>query len=146
MFFSSSYNEPSTELLQDPEAYNEAVFIAELMSLPDDEFDAIMESEGMRVLEEKGIYNRRTIVRLKKDDDLDRREMMAALQLAREGNDQLWSKLALNRVKERELLGKIKAKYGSRAAKVARTQQKDYIKMIRQGGTVKQTEADRERM
>lgn len=146
MFFSSNYHEPETELLQDPEAYNEAVFIAELMSLPDDEFDAIMESEGMQVLEERGIYNRRTIVRLKKDDDLDRREMMAALQLAREGNDQLWSKLALNRVKERELLGKIKAKYGSRAAKVARTQQKDYIKMIRQGGTVKQAEADSQRM
>lgn len=138
MLYGKGYGETSiTESFQDPEAFDEAVFITELLALPEDEFNSIMESEGMKVLEEKGVFNRKTIVRLKKDDDLNRRDTMAALQLAKEADDPLWERLSLNRVKERDLLSKIKTKYGSRAARVAKTQQRDYMKMIRQGGTVK---------
>lgn len=141
MLYGKSYGtEALAESFRDPEAFNEAVFITELLALPEDEFNSIMESEGMRVLEEKGVFNRKTIVRLKKDDDLNRRDMMAALQLAKEADDPLWERLAVNRVKERDLLGKIKKKYASKAAKVAKQQQKDYMRMIRQGGTVKTAE------
>lgn len=141
MIYGRAYGETViTESFQDPEAFSEAVFITELLALPENEFNAVLESESFRVLEEKGVFNRKTIVRLKKDDDLNRRDTMAALQLAKEADDPLWDRLSLNRVKERDLLSKIKTKYGSRAARVAKTQQRDYMKMIRQGGSVKAVE------
>ena len=140
-FFGNSYGGDNVEI-QDMQAFEEACMIAELAAMNEEERNAIFESEGYRMLEEKGLIGKKTRVTLKKDDDLARRETMAAMQLAKEQNDVLFDKLALNRIKERELLGKIKAKYGTKAKRAAAIGQRDYIKTLRNGGTIKKADLD----
>lgn len=114
--------------------------ISELAAMSYDDRQAIFESESYALLEKHGLIGKKTRVQLSKEDDLDRRETMAAFQLAKEGNDQLWNLLSMNRVKERDLIERIKKKYGSQAKRVAVIGQRDYIKTIRQGGTIKKSD------
>lgn len=141
-FFSGSYSNGDSVEIQDRQAFEEACMVAELAAMSTEEREAIFESEGYRMLEEKGLIGKKTRVTLKKEDDLARRETMAAMQLAKEQNDVLFDKLALNRVKERELLGKIRAKYGTKAKRAAAIGQRDYIKTLRNGGTIKKADLD----
>lgn len=137
-FFSGSYNEPCQ--IDDMEAFQEACMIAELAAMPFEDRQAIFESESYALLEKHGLIGKKTRVQLSKEDDLDRRETMAAFQLAKEANDSLWNLLALNRVKERDLIRKIKNKYAPQAKRAAIIGQRDYIKTIRQGGTIKKSD------
>ena len=82
-------------------------------------------------LTEAKVLGKKTLVRLSKSDDLERRSTMAAMQLAKENKDPLFDKLVANRVKEKELLGKIRAKYGAKATKAAIVAQKEYIKTMK---------------
>lgn len=79
-------------------------------------------------LVEAGKMAKKTLVRLSKIDDLERRTTMAAMRIAMEKKDPLFDKLAKNRVKEKELLSAIKAKYGHLASKNAKIAQAKYIK------------------
>lgn len=126
--------------IKDIEAFEEACIYLELMELPAEERMAVVESAEFALAEQKGLIGKKTIVRLKLGDDLDRRETMAAFQLAREADDPLWEKLALNRVKERDLIGKIRTKYGSRASREAKKSQKDYVKKIKSGQFIKKAD------
>lgn len=103
----------------------EAFFYDEFGSIPDNEKQAFIESAD--VVLEKGKISRKTIVRLNKNDDLTRRTTMAALQLSKDANDNLWKALVGNRVKERKLLAAIKKKWGNKANAVARKAQKLYM-------------------
>lgn len=141
-FFSNNYSDNGTCDIQDMQTFEEACMIMELASMPADERQAVFESEGYQILEEKGLIGKKTRVSLSKNDDLERREMMAALQLAREAGDSLFDKLALNRVKEKELLSKIRVKYQGKAKRAAAIGQKDYLKTIRAGGTIKKSDLD----
>lgn len=78
-------------------------------------------------LVEAGKMSKKTVVRLSKADDLKRRSMMAAMQRAKEKGDPLFDKLALNRVKEKDLLDAIYNKYKMIAEKDAKAAQKEYI-------------------
>lgn len=82
-------------------------------------------------LVEAKVLGKKTLVRLSKTDDLDRRSMMIAMRMAKDAGDPTFDKLALNRVKERELLDKIRTKYGIKAEKEAKLAQKEYIKTMR---------------
>lgn len=96
-------------------------------------------------LVEAGKLGKKTMVRLSKTDDLKRRSMMSALQHAKEKGDPLFNQLALNRVKEKDLLDAIYNKYRVIAEKDAKMAQKEYIKTIRTvpGSFVKAGGADR---
>lgn len=131
-----------TEELHDWDAFQEGCIYLEAMNLSADERRELVESPEFLALEAKGLIGKRTIVKLKASDDLERRETMAAFQLAKEANDPLWDKLSLNRVKERELIGKIQTKYRPRAARVAKVGQKEYIKRIKSGQFVKKDDID----
>ena len=137
-FFSNAYTDDCE--IKDIEAFQEAVMISELASMPYAERQAIFESESYALLEKHGLIGKKTRVQLSKEDDLDRRETMAAFQLAKENNDTLWDLLSMNRVKERDLISKIRKKYGAKAKRAAVIGQRDYIKTIRQGGTIKQVD------
>lgn len=141
-FFSNSYSSEGACDIQDMQSFEEACMIAELAAMPEEDRKMVFESDGYRVLEEKGLIGKKTRVTLNKNDDLSRRETMAAMQLAKEADDPLFAKLALNRIKERDLLGKITTKYASKAKRAAIIGQKDYIKTLRAGGTVKKKEID----
>lgn len=82
--------------------------------------------QGEALCEAK-VLGKKTMVRLSKTDDLGRRTTMVAMQMAKENSDPLFDKLALNRVKEKELLQKIITKYGTKAEKKAMLAQKEYI-------------------
>lgn len=115
---SQSLNINTDELL-------EAFFYDDHYSDSDEEKQELLESSDV-LLEAKKI-SRRTIVRLNKNDDLTRRTGMAALQLAKDNNDNLWQKLVKNRIMERKLLAAIKKKYANKAQLVARKTQRDYV-------------------
>lgn len=86
------------------------------------------QSEEAQVLVEARKMSKRTFVRLGKVDDLTRRKNMACLIIAREKKDPLFNKLALNRVKERQLRQQIFKKYGNLADKIAKKSQQKHIK------------------
>ena len=93
-------------------------------------------SEAAALIEE-GAIGKNTVVRLSREDDLSRRIKIVALQMAREDEDVLWDQLAKNRVREKELLGKIVKKYGPKAGKEAKVAQKSYLKLNPLGGFMK---------
>lgn len=114
--------------LSNPNELLESYIYDELSRLPDDKKKEFLASEDAKALEEAGIISRKTLVRLSKEDDLSRRLKMAALQLAKDNDDVLFDQLTKNRIKERQLLDKITAKYSMKATKVAKMGQKAYLK------------------
>lgn len=88
-------------------------------------------SEEAQVLTEARKMSKRTLVRLGKNDDLTRRMHMACLIIAREKKDPLFNKLALNRIRERQLRGQIFKKYSNLANKIAKKSQMKHIKAMR---------------
>ncbi len=82
-------------------------------------------------LVEAGVMTKRTLVRLSKKDDLDRRTTMAAFSIARSKGDPLWKKLTLIQSKRKELIAAIKQKYASVSQRAAVQGQKEYIKTMR---------------
>lgn len=126
--------------LMDYEAYEESCAIAMLESdYTPEEVKQFVLSEECEALITEGKLNRKTIMKLNKNDDLSRRRKIAAFQLAREKNDPLWTKLVANRVKERELINKIMDKYGSRAEVVAKKSQRDFQNNRGTSATIKST-------
>lgn len=114
--------------LQGASELQEAYIYDELSRLPDDKRKEFLESEQCQSMLEAGLIGRKTLVRLSKSDDMERRITMAAMQLAKDHNDPLWDKLVVNRVRERDLLSKITTKYGAKAQRVAKMGQKEYLK------------------
>lgn len=106
----------------------EQLLIEEASHFTNDEMQQFLESELCETLIQEGKMRRNTIVLLSKRDDQSRRNKIIAMQMAKEANDPLWEKLRKNRIIERNLLSKIMQKYGRKAQKTAKAQQKDYIK------------------
>jgi hypothetical protein len=107
----------------------EAYFFVETAGMPEHLRKSLLEnSDIMTPLTEGGLIGKSTVIRLNKLNDMDRRITMAAMNIARDKHDPLFEKLRINRVKERELLGKITKKYLAPATKQAKKAQKIYIK------------------
>lgn len=121
-------NEGMDMSLENPNELLEAYIFEELNKLSDEDKKLFCASEEAKVMEEKGLISRKTIVRLNKNDDLSRRTKMAAFQAAKEKGDPLWDKLVKNRKKERELIAAISKKYANVAARNAKMGQRDFLK------------------
>lgn len=96
-----------------------------------EQLQMFMNCDEVKALDEAGLVSnigKKTIVKLDKSDDMERRIGMAALNIAREKNDGLYVQLMKNRQKERELLKKINKKYEGQANRVAKQAQKTYLK------------------
>lgn len=89
-------------------------------------------SEEAQALLEARKMSKKTFVRLGKNDDLTRRTNMACLILAREKKDPLFNKLALNRVKEKQIRNAIYKKYQNMAKRLAMLSQKKHIQAMKQ--------------
>ena len=120
--------EPMNESLKNPKELETWFLIDEVSRLSDEEKEAFVNSEEAKALEEAGLIGRRTLVKLTKNNDLVRRQKMAAFQLAKEANDPLWNKLVKNRIMERKLIAAIVKKYGNKSKRVAMQSQKAYLK------------------
>lgn len=114
--------------LKNPNELLEAYIADELSFAPIEKLKEFANSPEAEAMIEAGLISRKTLVRLSKNDDLTRRTKMAAFQLAKEADDNLWHLLVKNRVRERELISKIVAKYASRASKSAKIGQREYLK------------------
>jgi len=134
LFLDESYDTPDCDI----DALVEMFLIDDISRLNESQRQDFCKPGGIAdaLYEAKVFKNKKTIVRLSKQSDLERREMMAAMQLAREAKDPLWTKLHLNRIKEKELLNKISAKYGAKAKKSAIIGQKNYVKKMKSVKTV----------
>lgn len=114
--------------LNQPEELLESYIYDEISRLSDEKRQEFVNSQEAQGMLEAGLISRKTLVRLSKNDDLERRIGMAAIQLSKESDDALYDQLVKVRIKERELLDKINAKYANRATRVAKIGQKDYLK------------------
>ena len=128
MFTSGTMEGSIDQIFQDPKAYIAECNALEVSQLPLAKIKEFCAPGGVgEQMVAEGTFKKKTLVRLNKQDDLTRRTKTAALQLARENNDPLWDKLAANRVKERELINKIMAKYGNKGQKAAIQSKKDFL-------------------
>lgn len=124
-------NESNFEDMNDitiSDTLREAMIYDELSHLPEAELEAFLNSEQCEAMCEEGMISRRTLVRLSKNDDLSRRTVVAAMDLAKKNNDPLWDKLVAVNKKKKELVAAIVKKYSAKATKTAREAQKEYIK------------------
>lgn len=138
MFFGTEAGKMTGALKNENELLEQYIF-DELSMLTDEDKQAFVESAECKVLLEKGLISRKTLVRLNKSDDLTRRTKMAAFQLAKEHKDPLWTALVKNRIKERMLIKKIAQKYSSKAGMAAKKGQRDYLKQAIGGKFVRPT-------
>jgi hypothetical protein len=97
------------------------------------------ESEEAKVLVEKTVLTKPTLMRLSKQDDQKRRVKLIAYKLAKEANDPEWKKLKKYTALRKQSIRKIMNKYGKRAEKIAKIAQKNYIKTAK---SVKATPAE----
>ena len=114
--------------LSNPNELLESFIYDELSRNSDEKRQEFVNSEHAQAMVEAGLISRKTLVRLSKNDDLERRIGMAAIQLSKEANDSLYDQLIKVRIKERELLEKINNKYANKATRDAKIGQKDYLK------------------
>lgn len=133
MFFDDDIMLEDAPVLEDTaqsvvEATAASYLYAELAKLDDEARKEFVESAEAEALLEKAVLNKKTMVRLSRQDDMARRVKIAAYQLAKDKKDQLWTKLVLNRVKERQLIVKIVQKYHNAAVKLAKVGQREFIK------------------
>ena len=122
-------NESDICVIEDQDALLESFMVDLISRLDDDSRRAYMESAEFQALYEAGVMKHRTLVRLSKEDDLERRIHVAALQRAREKGDADWEALRKNRINERRLLNKIYAKYSMQVKRDAVQAQKRLIKI-----------------
>lgn len=105
----------------------EMLLVDDLMRLPSDQIHEFCESAEAKVLQEKSVLKKPTMMRLSKADDEKRRVKLMAYQLAKNADDPLWTKLKGFTAKRKEIIEKIMAKYGPKAEKMAKIAQKNYI-------------------
>lgn len=106
----------------------EAFFVDDILRMSPDEIKTFCESEEAKILQEKAVLTKPTMMRLDKKADEARRTKLIAYQLAKANNDPNWSKLVKYQKLRKECIQKIMDKYGAKAAKVAKVAQKNYIK------------------
>ena len=113
----------------DQDALLENMLIDQMNRMTDEEFQAYTESADFQNLVEAGVLGRRSVVKMTRKDDLNRRIHLASIQMAREQGDADWEALRKNRVNERRLLKKIYTKYANRVRRDAMQSQKRLIKL-----------------
>ena len=113
----------------DEAAVTENAIVQEVMMMNDEQRKAYMESDTFQSLVEAGVVGKKALVRLSKQADMDRRIHLLCLQMGKEQGDADWEALRKNRIRERQLLGKLYKKYGNRVRRQAQMSQKRIVKL-----------------
>lgn len=121
--------EPTIEqTFSDPYEIMEMFIVDEVSRLPQDKIQEFCAPGGIgEQLVTEGKFRKNTLVRLSKQDDLERRTSMMNIQLAKENNDKLWQKLVKNRQQKREIIAAIDKKYGHKGATLAKRGQQEFL-------------------
>ncbi len=105
----------------------EMFFVDDILKGNSEQIHEFCESEEAKILQEKSILKKPTLMRLSKADDEKRRVKLMAYQLAKEAGDPNWTKLKSFTSKRKDCIEKIMTKYGPKAEKMAKIAQKNYI-------------------
>ena len=109
--------------------YVEALTVDDVSRLPEEQIKEFCKADGIgEALVEAGKLRRKTLVRLSKKDDLQRRQTMAELELAKQHKDPNYAKLVKLHMQMKELDAKIHQRWGNKALMVAKQGQKEYLK------------------
>lgn len=103
----------------------------DLSRLSDEDRQKFVQSEAAKVLMERQVLNKGTMVRLSKEADMTRRIKLNAYTLAKQANDPDYKKMCMYRAKWKMYRDKVLKKYANKATKVAKASQKEYIKAAR---------------
>lgn len=115
------------EAIANSNAVLEMFFVDDILHGTSDQIKQFCESAEAKILVEKAVLKKPTMMRLSKADDEKRRIKLMAYQLAKEGNDPEWEKLKTYTTKRKASINKIMTKYGSKAERLAKMAQKNYI-------------------
>ena len=96
-----------------------------------DKIHEVCESEQAQALLERTVLKKPTLMRLSREDDEKRRIKLACYQLAKDAKDPNWDKMLKYRALWKRYRGLIFKKYATRATRIARIAQKQYIKNAR---------------
>ena len=118
----------SVESMANSDALMEAFLVDDVLRLSSDDIKNFCESEEAKILVEKAVLKKPTLMRLSKADDMKRRIKISAYQLAKEANDPEFAKLKKYTSLRKQSIAKIMKKYGTKAEKLAKLGQKNYIK------------------
>jgi len=118
----------SVENMANSDSLMEAFLVDDVLRLSSDDIKNFCESEEAKILVEKAVLKKPTLMRLSKADDMKRRIKISAYQLAKEANDPEFAKLKKYTSLRKQSIAKIMKKYGTKAEKLAKLGQKNYIK------------------
>ncbi|MBQ8130943.1 MAG: hypothetical protein IJ193_00465 [Bacilli bacterium] len=119
----------NTDGIQDQGALFETLFIDYVNHMSDDERKEFLESAEVKALcEANGGIKRRTIVRLSKQDDYNRRITLAAMEKAKQQNSSDWKRLKKAQRARKAAIAAIVKKYGMSVKRDVLKAQKALIK------------------
>ena len=127
---SSLYGKTLNTAMEEMAASNEVLemfIVDDVLRGTEEQIKEFVESPEAKILEEKAVLKKPTLMRLSKADDEKRRVKLMAYQLAKNANDPQFTKLKMYTAKRKECIAKIMQKYGSKATKMAKIAQKNYI-------------------
>ena len=127
--YGSGINEVnSIEQIANSDSFLEALIVDDLIRMNSDDLHAFLESEQCQILVEKQVLKKPTMMRLSQADDAARRTKLAVYEMAKAANDPEWAKFKKYTALRKQSIAKMMKKYGSKAQKVAKLGQKNYIK------------------
>ena len=106
----------------------EMFIVDDIIRQSSDQIHEFCESEEAKILQEKAVLRKPTLVRLSKEDDAKRRLKLMCYQLAKESKDPEWAKLKKYTALRKQSINKIMKKYGNKAKRMVNIAQKNYIK------------------
>ena len=121
----------SVEEMAQSNALMELYLVDDVLRGTSEEIKEFCESTEAQVLVEKQVLNKSTLHRLSKADDLKRRTKIAAYMLAKANNDPNFTKLVKHQKLKKQYSNAILKKYATKAARIAKLNQKEYIKNAR---------------
>ena len=111
----------------------EMFLVDDILRMPSKNIHTFCESEEAKVLVEKAVLKKPTMMRLSKVDDEKRRVKLIAYKLAKEAGSPHYKKLKIYTAKRKEEINAIMKQYGPKAEKMAKIAQKEYIKTASKG-------------
>ena len=121
----------SVEEMAQSNALMELYLVDDVLRGTSEEIKEFCESTEAQVLVEKQVLNKSTLHRLSKADDLKRRTKIAAYMLAKANNDPNFTKLVKYQKLKKQYSNAILKKYATKAARIAKLNQKEYSKNAR---------------
>ena len=134
--YGSGINEVSSiEKIANSDSLIEAFLVDDILHGTSEQIHSFLESEECQVLMEKNVLKKPTMMRLSKADDEKRRIKLAVYEMAKAANDPEFAKFKKYTALRKQSIAKMMKKYGSKAEKVAKLGQKNYIKAASKSST-----------